>query len=770
MIKKILALALILLPLTLSAQFGTGKWVAHPRYAIASAQNVIDAGNKVYFLVSNCLYSFDKTTKAIAAHDKASDLNDVLITGIYYNYEKNYLVVTYDDANIDIIKSDGTVYNVPAIKDVVLAVSSKTINDVTFATGKMYVATDFGWLQFNDDDFSVGKSALWKRAVNSIAQVGDNLILNVSPYFYYAKASDAPTDINQYKKVTMPLGKFVPIDNNNFFFKQTGELDRITITQNSDGTLSFAAKTLVTSAPTNVQPMPNGYIANFFSATASKCMYYTFDATGDNGTQVSGGQALYSCNPSGDGTMWNASSNGLASSADASTYYKPSAIEISGVPFWMTYNPTNGKLYLTSTGDNTPLDKLASIYYNAYPEVSIYDGSTWEKHNPSGTSKINMYGLKIFPGDTSNTYWMSNRLGTIYKVVNDVVKNSFNSTSAMAGFVNRKACLQFDDYGNLWFMNTSLSTKTPIKVLPAAKVNAAFCKASDFITYNVPHLTDVNAFKFSSLAISRGTNIKVGTNGDYNQPLVFWKTGDDVTSGQIDYRVFSSFTDQNGKNFSDWPYSHSLIADSVGNVVFGSTIGLIMFNPAEAFTSDNFTVTQLDDLSGIEVTSIAVDKQNRKWVGTIGSGLYLVDADCKTVLKHFTTENSPLSSNEIYNLCCNTGNNSVFIVTPSSVMQYYADYTESASDYSNVYAYPNPVRPDFTGLITITGLMENSTVVIKDASGNTVKTLTSTGGMATWDGCDATGERLPTGNYSVYASQDAGHMPATPCTKVMIIK
>lgn len=772
MIKKILALLLLVLPLCMQAQFGTGKWVIHPRYAINAAQNVIDAGDKVYFLVSNCLYSLDKATKVITNHNKATDLNDVLITGIYYNYDKHYLVVTYDDSNIDIIKSDGTVLNLPAVKDVVLAVTSKSITDVSFAPGKMYVSTLYGWLQFNDNDFSVAKSAVWKRPVHAIAEVGKFLFINLYANFYYAPLSDDPMTPADFKTAYIAEGKYIPIDANSFFLKKAGALDRVSFSENSDGSLFFTINTAVGATATNVQRTPSGFIANFFSTNAASCYYYTFDTQGLNGVKTSGGQALYSCDPQGDGTMWNASAQGLSSSADPATHYKPNAVEISGVPFWMTYNTANGKLYLTSTADYIPLDKLSSAYYNAYPEVCIYNGSTWESHNPQGTAKSNIYGAVIAPGDKTNTYWTTTRLGLVYKIVDDVVKNAFTSTSAMAGWVARRPCLQFDDMGNLWVMSTSMSTTATVKVLPAAKVNSANIAASDWKIYNIPHLADVNDFKRSSLAVAKGSNIKVGTNGCYNQPLVFWKNNDnDVTDGNCDYRVFSALTDQNGKSFTNWTYNHALVADSTGNVVYGSTIGLVMFNPADAFAADKpFTVTQLDELSGIEVTTIAVDKQNRKWVGTIGSGIYLVSPDCKTVLKHFTTDNSPLSSNEIYYLCCNTSNNSVFIVTPSSIMQYYADYTESASSYSNVYAYPNPVRPDFTGFITITGLMENSTVVIKDANGKIVKQLTSTGGMATWDGCDSNGERLPTGSYAVYAAQGAASLPVKPCTKVMIIK
>ena len=110
------------------------------------------------------------------------------------------------------------------------------------------------------------------------------------------------------------------------------------------------------------------------------------------------------------------------------------------------------------------------------------------------------------------------------------------------------------------------------------------------------------------------------------------------------------------------------------------------------------------------------------------------------------------------------------MVTPLGVQQFFSDYTESATDYSNVYAYPNPVRPDFTGYITITGLMEGSNVVIKDAKGNVVKQFSGANGSVAWDGCNEAGERLPTGNYGVFAAQEGAQMPEQPYTKVMIIK
>ena len=112
----------------------------------------------------------------------------------------------------------------------------------------------------------------------------------------------------------------------------------------------------------------------------------------------------------------------------------------------------------------------------------------------------------------------------------------------------------------------------------------------------------------------------------------------------------------------------------------------------------------------------------------------------------------------------------MFIVTPTGVQQYFSDYVDPLADYSKVYVAPNPVRPNFTGYVTISGLKANSTVVIKNSEGSEVARLKSKGATVAWNACDAQGERVPTGSYSVYASQEASTMPQQPCARIMVIK
>jgi flagellar hook assembly protein FlgD len=99
-----------------------------------------------------------------------------------------------------------------------------------------------------------------------------------------------------------------------------------------------------------------------------------------------------------------------------------------------------------------------------------------------------------------------------------------------------------------------------------------------------------------------------------------------------------------------------------------------------------------------------------------------------------------------------------------------SDATETAEVMTSdqVYAYPNPVRPDYTGLITITGLTYQADVKILTANGTLVKEGRSTGGSFTWDGTDMKGKRVASGVYMVNTATNEGKK-GTVC-KIAIIR
>lgn len=777
MIKKFYLLLLLVLPLSVMAQTGTGSWTVHSRFLPASAKNIIDTENSVYYLLGNDLFCFNKVTKESVSLNKTNNLSDVLVNGIYYNHDKNYLLITYDDANIDVITSNGVQYNIPNVKEALIP-EEKGINHVTFGSKGVYVSTQFGYLLIDDDNFAVKEYHNYATTIYSTEEIGDKLILSASGYFYYSGKDSQHETLNSFKKadnyttdtagvVTTYNGKTYAINDSKFFLNSSGRLFVVTMAT-SGSTATFTRTQVVAKAADNVQKTPTGFLANFM---ASK-YYYTFDAEGGNATKKTTSLAeMFSSSPKCDGTLWSINTNGLHSSTASNTYYKIDGILITTNPWWMAYNKGEHRMYLGSTADNGILTGLKSGKY----EMNTYDGSTWANATPTGLSSVDSYDYGWYwpefnPNDSS-MYFISCRMNHgILRVQNGAVTARLGTASPM---YPRKGALRFDEEGNLWIVHSSNISGnpnlTPVKVLPKEKVSQATLSASDFTVYNVPNVTDRNSFKWSTFAISKGTDIKVFTCGDL-APLVIWDNYGQITDGtNFRSKTFKSLTSKSAKTIT-WAYTYDLKADDFGYVWMGNGGNLVRFNPAEAF-DDEFRVDDISAVMGNTMTSaIEFGKDHNVWIATYGAGIFVLNQDGTEVLQNFTTSNSPLPTNSIYNICYDPDRESMFVVTSTCVLEYSYEFRGGETTYDNVTVYPEPVKPDFTGYVAIKRLIPGSFVKIADAAGNVVCETTDVTGTATWDACDSNGERVPTGTYYVYAATTENVPMDKPVAKIMVIK
>lgn len=175
-------------------------------------------------------------------------------------------------------------------------------------------------------------------------------------------------------------------------------------------------------------------------------------------------------------------------------------------------------------------------------------------------------------------------------------------------------------------------------------------------------------------------------------------------------------------------------------------------------------------LNGIKVSAIAVDGANRKWLGTQGSGLYLVSPDGSEILQHFNVADSPILSDNIEALAFDPSNGALYIGTDVGLCQYSTNITSSAAslDKNNIKVYPNPVRPEYHGNLYITGLTEGAQVKILSAASRLVASGTAIGGTYSWDLANAeNGERVSAGVYFVYIATADGKKATT--VKVAVI-
>ena len=781
MTKRFLLLLVVMMSLCASAQNAVGNWLIHTSYVGNEVAAVAEGHKWVYYLAGGNLFRLDKENQENEALSRVNDMTDMSISQVYYNSEKDYLVVVYVNSNIDVILSDGSVVNMPEVKNAVMT-TSKAINDVTFAPGVIYLATDFGYVVIDENKFVVTESHNYGERLMTVAQLADMLLLSTPSTVYYGLASQYHEHLSSFERASIDGGGRVrPINDNSFFFLSDSTCI-VTVTVEDNLQAHFEINKLMDGKTTVLQNTVDGFLLNALvenpdDAKNPKKHCFKTDKLGHNLVTV---DTLEYCsaNPDGDGTLWAAGINGLHQHGSAA-YYLPNALSF-GVPFWMTYNKAQDKLYVSSPATNYFFVDNAGTPTS----VNTYDGVKWDDVTPEGVHKQGSYKIEFVPGDP-DTYLLSTWRQGLLKVHNNEIVQIYDSTnSPMSKRYILHPITTIDRNGNLWVVQTyevALNHNTPVMVLPAAKLKQNTSSKSDWV---IPEIDGLNTAEYTKTALFLSTHnsnydIKIFNDGDYQRPIVFWNSNGEISSSRPQQRIHDRLIDQDGQPFT-WLYILCMTEDLNGMVWLGSTEGVVAFNPAQAF-SDDFRVnhikvprndgTGMADylMSGIQVNDIAVDGANRKCIATHSSGLFLVSADGTQIIKKFNTTNSPLASNTVYRVCCNPNSNSVYLTTPDGVYEYFSDSSPAEPTYSNIYAYPNPVRPEFTGDVTITGLMDNSLVKIADPSGFVIRQLKSTGGMATWDCCDQNGERVKTGVYLVLCSQANGSGEAV-VSKIAVIR
>ena len=243
---------------------------------------------------------------------------------------------------------------------------------------------------------------------------------------------------------------------------------------------------------------------------------------------------------------------------------------------------------------------------------------------------------------------------------------------------------------------------------------------------------------------------------------------------------YSSMSNQDGINFVAYA-AQCGCEDKEGNIWIGTDMGPVYLDKERI--ADNtlgviqYKVPRNDGtnyadylLANININCIVVDGAGRKWFGTDENGAYLISADNNTQVQHFTTDNSKLLSNRIESIAVNPATGEVFFGTDKGLCSYVSDATESNTEMTtdNVWAYPNPVTPEYAGLITIVGLSYNADVKILSANGALIAEGKSNGGSFTWNGCDQKGRRVASGIYMVATAKSNGEK-GTVC-KIAIIR
>lgn len=770
MIKKIILAATLLFPfLAVKAQQGVGSWEIYT--AFSEVSDLVETPDKVYYLSAGYLYSYDKAENESYSYTVNNKLHDSGIKMIRYNPEGGYLAVIYTSANIDLIYDDGKVVNMSDISDAVMNVTP-VINAVDFSNGRMAVATNFGLVLFDDKRHEVIESGMYGMNVATVA---------LSPNYVFFDTSDGTV-----KAYVMELRRHITNLDNAYIFDRVAQQDATAINDNTVAVIVSKNNKLemrlikydYDNLTRNVETIAYGT-----KLYKSKNYVYSYDDTQitsvDKDLNV-----LKTAIPSdfkgeklgywSDAEkIWAGSSKGIGHydiSGSAITVlqdrFKPEAL-------------TSPKMERLRALRNGGVGGWQASWGRPFTSNGNWGGS-WNYNVVNGESPIND---GVVPGTNIGDILESPNLSGVCYVSlwNAGFKKIENGEDLGVVVKPGDYCgqMDYDSRGNIYICS-GFKNDYHIKMLPKDKelqYDNVDSWVGILLRSEVPSFNDIY---HQELLVCKKSNMVFRTHR-WNRGFNLIDTKGTDTNSDDRTAYINQIEDQDGR-VVNWGSCETICfaEDHNGDVWIGSSVGIVRaYNLKAGIENVKYSHVKVprNDGTGLAdylldsetISDIAVDSSNRKWISTL-NGVYLVSADGSEILEHFTSDNSDLPSNTIYAVECDTQNNAVYFGNSQCMIKYNSDAAPAADDFSEVYAYPNPVRPEYTGWIIIKNLMDNSLVKIADSAGNVFFQGKSEGGMLSWDGCDSSGNRVKTGVYYVFASNsnDGGNMSAV--TKILVVQ
>ena len=739
-----------------------GQWRLHMSYR--NATEIVTTSDYIYVAAGGSLFAYDHADGTLQYWNRATGLNGTSVTHIAYEEPSKTLIIVYQDGQIDLMESNGNITNMPDLytKAGTMATS---VNSITVGTKHTYLAMPFGIIAMNTkkkeivEIYYIGEEAT-DQDVIKVIESGDSLYAFTEDKMYRTSLYDNPADFHFWQASDLPTqhlqnavshkGKIYSLQDDALY-----RLDGNTWTLVSPETFSWIQSS-------------NGklFLCNQYQ--------YLYELTETN--ELHGLCDRYHINDAvyTKGEYWLGETNwGLIKlGANGDEYYHPEGPNSNS---GYSMHTAHGRMYSTIGGRWT-------TEYIRDARINIFDGTNWfgtddyTFRSTLGQRILDPVSIAVSPQDPNHYYVATYGCGVIEFRNNLIYKQHTYTNSTLKpvdssinpDYYTRTDGAFTDESGNFWILNAT-SIGKPLHILSPDGVWHAMnvrCSGQD-----LQLITPTGIWPDK-----RDARYKWFMDQRYSQGLLLLYDGGTPTYSSDDYCVkHSTFVDQNNATVAPTQF-RCFAQDNDNRVWIGTDRGLFVIPEAVDFFTSNACrriIIPRNDGSGLgdyllgeeQINCLAVDGGNRMWIGTANSGLYLIEDDTITVAQ-FTETNSLLPSNNVLSIAIEPTTGEVFVGTERGIASYRSDASEAQEDMKNAYAFPNPVRPDYGGLITITGLMENTTVNIVDARGNLVCKTRSNGGTAVWDGKDAYGKRATPGVYTALCNAGKNHT----VVKILVIR
>jgi hypothetical protein len=745
------ALFLISAPLaSVSAQNRPiGFWRAHLPYNIA--MGVATDGSKLYSIVEKGFFTYDPSNDSYERYSKVEGLHETSTSAIAYDRLTSTCIIGYTNSNIDLFRN-GNFKVMPQLKNKNFA-GNKAINMIFARRGLAYISSGLGLviIDLEREEFKDTYTFTKNGQV-----IGVNGFTADERYFYMITTAGLYRS-SQANPTPQVLSTWQLLDSSRAYARiaTVGENNVFTATRDSVFRLNGAAPQFVwrPDTATTITSMDGGvsslYVGRFTNSGAGK-LYHI----GLNNAVTDSSNVAY---PMGtvetlDGRLWAADRYqglGIRNTGNPGVSFRVPSGPNSPSSFGIAVR--NNDLWVAHGGFNSGYNQLLSRTGMAH-----FKDESWKIYQPFNfdlfrDSVVDIISVLTNPLDGTlyaGTYnsglieLKADGSGRIYK------QGALTQTNTSGAGGYPATSLAMDSKGYLW----TTQIYTPYEL-------AALSPTGQWTNLAVP------AFSRANLRIGFGLTID-----DYDQKWYYSAAGGAVivyNDGGTPENPADDQQMQLTREVNGLPHNtvRSLMKDRDGSMWVGTDNGIGIFNSPSAIFSGQtpgaeLRTVQYDQFAGKlfegeSVRAMVVDGGNRKWIGTT-NGVWLLSPDALKIIEHFTVDNSPLPSNLIQTLAVDGITGDVYVGTDEGLVSYRGTSTDGSETVSTLQTFPNPVPPGYNGTIAIRGFVTDSDVRITDIAGQLIYRTKASGGQATWNGMDYTGNRPATGIYLVFATNKDG--------------
>ena len=745
-------------------------WKTYLSYQDATKS--IPIGNRLYVLASGGLFFYVEGEETAHTLSKTTGLNGTNIQFLAYNRDLQSMLIIYSDYNMDILQANDSVVNLPQYK--VSNHAAKTIRSVNVSGKNAYLATDFGIVVVNMEYAEFSNSYDLGLAVQSATAVDGQLYAATKQGIWVGNERTNLLDKNNWKKCSSAAPKQLFAYQDDLYVLQTdglflwedgsSQMQKIIAGNfkfcNSEGDTLLLGNTteLVLMGPDAKAIRQKAPATDMQWASLQGNTYYL--SRGYAGTQ--------SCTYSKDSAAYKCQAPiKIDSPIRNLTYYLDYAPDgkllVGGgsLNYTNQFNPGTAMYYQNGTWCNFSEDSIAGLIgYDYHNVTSVAQDPADPKHHFVSAACGGLFEFQ------------NGRFVRLYDCENSPI-SSILPTNTLKKYYTRTAGLTYDKEGNLWMLNNEVDT-----VLRVLKNDH---KWTSFYIKQVAGYPTFDHILMDSRGLVWLTHRRTTNQGHHAGVVGIYTAGTLDNKRDDTYAFQSTFTNQDNTSYT-FNFVNDICEDKDGCLWIATDQGPFVLREPETFFEKSTCFEQVkvprNDgtnyadylLNGVGINCIAIDGGNRKWFGTDGDGVYLVSADGLQTVQHFTSENSPLLSNVIFDIAVNGESGEVMIGTDQGLVSYLADATTPHASMSNssLQVYPNPVRPEFEGNVRVTGFAFNSDVKVATTTGQVIYQGTSVGGTFSWNLRNKSGKRVGTGIYYVIGSDEAGNKGAT--AKVLVVK